>query len=72
MNGNMVDLEEVRKAILSIPGIDEAYVTFEQGSLSAVVQDIGSGRHSSASTMLKRELTRKIASYKIPRNISFE
>jgi long-subunit acyl-CoA synthetase (AMP-forming) len=72
VNGNMVDLEEVRRALLSIPSIHEAHVTFEKGRVSAVVGDSGSNRHPNVIDIMKRELTRKIASYKIPKNISFE
>jgi len=71
VNGNMVDLEEVRRALLSISNIREAYVTFENGSVSAVVGYGGSNRNLNAIHVIRRELARKIAIYKIPRSISF-
>jgi len=70
VNGNMVDLEEVRKALLSISEVREAYVTFENGSLSAVVGYGGSNQHPNAIQAIRRELARRIAIYKIPRFIS--
>ena len=71
VNGNMVDLMEVRRAFLSIPGIDEAHISYSRGTLSGTVEECGGRRMIPDTTAVKQELTHKIAQYKIPKHIQF-
>jgi long-chain acyl-CoA synthetase len=66
VNGNMVDLMEVRKAFLSIPGIDEVHISYSRGTLSGLVKASGDRRMIPHTATLKKELTHKIDQYKIP------
>jgi hypothetical protein len=62
-------LMEVRRAFLSIPGIDEAHISYSQGTLSGYVEARAGTRMILDTAALKRELTQRIAQYKIPKHI---
>jgi hypothetical protein len=68
----MVDLMEVRRAFLSIPGIDDVHISYCQGTLSGNVEVIGGTRMIPDTAALKRELTQRIAQYKIPKYVRSE
>lgn len=69
VKGNMVDLEEVRRALVSVPGVHDAAVTVEDNTVSAVVErETCSGRIEDV-LGIKRYLEGIIAPYKIPKTI---
>ncbi|MBN1837234.1 MAG: acyl--CoA ligase [Spirochaetales bacterium] len=67
VNGNMVDLAEVRRALLALPGTREAVVEYAQGQLVARLALDGGPPDRERSLELKRHLKGLIAEYKIPR-----
>jgi long-chain acyl-CoA synthetase len=69
VNGNMVDLMEVRRAFLSIPGIDVAHISYSRGTLSGVIEATRGGGVIPDTAAVKKELRNKIAQYKIPKHI---
>jgi len=70
VNGNMVDLEEVRRALLSLPGCREAEVEYDQGRLTARLSLEKGPPDSDRALELKGHLKGIIAGYKIPRVIT--
>jgi long-chain acyl-CoA synthetase len=68
VNGNMVDLCEVERAFLSVPGVHEARVTHDGGALTVFVESSSNGCVTDA-IAIKKDLIRKIARYKIPKYI---
>ncbi|HPV42444.1 MAG TPA: class I adenylate-forming enzyme family protein [Spirochaetota bacterium] len=69
VKGNMVDLEEVRRALISVPGIRDAAVTVEDNAVSAVVEREPASGSIEEVLGIKRYLEGMIAPYKIPKTI---
>jgi long-chain acyl-CoA synthetase len=70
VNGSMVDLEEVKKAVLSFPGVQEAQIVFVDGQIQAEVQFSSSSKVVKEDVLsLKQFLRGRIAEYKIPKRI---
>jgi non-ribosomal peptide synthetase component E (peptide arylation enzyme) len=69
VNGSMVDLAEVRKAVLSFPTVQKTDVTFVDDRLSASVQLDSIGSEREKILELKQFLRGRIAEYKIPKRI---
>ncbi|TVR05551.1 MAG: long-chain fatty acid--CoA ligase [Spirochaetaceae bacterium] len=70
VNGVMVDLEEVRLAMMRFAGIRDASVSFEAGVLTAEVAPSASDASPDLPAALRLFLKEQIASYKIPRIIN--
>jgi long-chain acyl-CoA synthetase len=70
VNGNMVDLNEVHRALLSIPGCREARLEYGQGKLSAAVELAEGPPSRDGAVALKQHLQQLVAGYKIPRVIT--
>jgi long-chain acyl-CoA synthetase len=68
INGAMVDLAEVRRAVVSLPLVQDAEVEYRDGCLSATVDAAPWGRPEILEA--RRSLGALIASYKIPRQIA--
>jgi fatty-acyl-CoA synthase len=69
VKGNMVDLEESRKALLSCPGICEAAVEYRNNLLKARIGIDHCNDFDSAVLETKEILQNKIARYKIPKEM---
>jgi long-chain acyl-CoA synthetase len=67
INGAMVDLAEVRRAIVSLPGIESADVDCREGQLVACVEGVHLDREGLLN--LRRALGELVAWYKVPRRI---
>jgi acyl-CoA synthetase (AMP-forming)/AMP-acid ligase II len=70
VNGNMVDLAEVERAILNLVGIQEAQVTYEEGCVHATIRCSEKMGTLPDIAAIKKEMSRNLAIYKIPRNIT--
>ncbi len=70
VNGNMVDLAEVEKAILNIVGIQKARITYEEGRVYATVERTDKMGTLPDLAAIKKEMSRNLAIYKIPRSIT--
>ena len=70
VNGNMVDLAEVEKAILNIVGIQKARITYEEGRVYATVERTDKMGTLPDLSAIKKEMSRYLAIYKIPRSIT--
>jgi len=70
VNGMMVDLEELRRAILSVKGVKEATVFLRRGSISTNIRCIKEKQKSEFYIQLKRILAEILARYKIPKDIT--
>ena len=70
VNGNMVDLKEVHKVMLSIAGIQKAHVAYKEGHVYATIKRAGKMRTLPDTTTIKKEMSHKLAGYKIPRSIT--
>jgi long-chain acyl-CoA synthetase len=70
INGNIVDLKEVSRALKMHPQIAEAEVTWEEGALAARVATSARLDINEKSRELKAFLRGKLAEYKIPKRIS--
>jgi long-chain acyl-CoA synthetase len=71
VNGNMVDLVEVERALLTIPGIHQATVVHERGTLSVNIGRSSRRTPIPHATELMRHMADIIARYKIPKRITF-
>jgi long-chain acyl-CoA synthetase len=69
VKGNMVDLEEVRKVLMSYPQMQEVTVECSNNLLSANIRIDSRKNFEQESLDIKKFLEDKIARYKIPKNI---
>lgn len=69
LKGNMIDLQEVRKAILMYPGIKDAMIDFADNTLSAGIMMDTEKDMKDEYIKIKQFLSETIAAYKIPKLI---
>jgi long-chain acyl-CoA synthetase len=70
LKGNMIDLQEVKKAILMYPGMKDAIIDFKDNTLSAgILIDTGNDMKDEH-IKIKQFLSEMIAAYKIPKLIN--
>lgn len=69
VNGSMVDLAEVRRAVVSFPKVQEADIMLDQGNLRASIEPSTPDWCAEDAIELKRFLRGRIAEYKIPKRI---
>ncbi|MFO8001670.1 MAG: AMP-binding protein, partial [Marinilabilia sp.] len=67
LKGNMIDLQEVKNAILMYPGIKDAVIGFKDNTLSAGIVIDTDNDMKEEYTRIKQFLSEMIASYKIPK-----
>jgi long-chain acyl-CoA synthetase len=67
--GNMIDLQEVKKAILIYPGIKDAIIDFKDNTLSAGIITDKDKQMNDEHIRIKQFLSEMIAAYKIPKVI---
>jgi len=67
LKGNMIDLEEVKKAILSYPTIKDAIVDFNDNTLSAGIKMDTDNDMTDEYIEIKKFLSGILAGYKIPK-----
>jgi non-ribosomal peptide synthetase component E (peptide arylation enzyme) len=67
LKGNMIDLQEVRKAILMYPGIKDAMIDFADNTLSAGIMMDTEKDMKDEYIKIKQFLSETIAAYKIPK-----
>lgn len=72
VNGLLVDLEEVRKAILLHPEVHEATVERSEGALFARIETASTADDGSLPRELRNFLRERIATYKIPKGITIQ
>lgn len=72
VNGLLVDLEEVRRALLLHPEVQEATVEQSTGSLFARIESSSTLDEAALARDLRNFLRERIAAYKIPKGISLE
>lgn len=70
LKGNMIDLEEVKRAVLSYPKITDAYIDFNDNTLSARIKMDTDEEMKDEVIKIKKYLTKVIAVYKIPKLIA--
>ena len=70
LKGNMIDLEEVKKAILSYPKIKDAIIEFEDNTLSAGIKMDTNKDMKDEYIKIKKFLSGILAGYKIPKLIN--
>ncbi len=68
VNGAMVDLAEVRRAVVSLPGVRDAEIVYQGGTLRARVE--GPRWDAEERVEARRRLGQLLAAYKIPRVIA--
>jgi hypothetical protein len=66
----MIDLQEVKKAILMYPGIKDALIDFENNTLSAGIIIDTDNDITDEYIKIKQFLSKMIAAYKIPKFIN--
>ncbi|HPL16845.1 MAG TPA: class I adenylate-forming enzyme family protein [Spirochaetota bacterium] len=71
VKGNMVDLEEVRRALVSVPGVHDAAVSVEDNTVSAVIERETCTGGIDDIPGIKQHLEGMIAAYKIPKTVRF-
>lgn len=67
LKGNMIDLQEVKKAILMYPGVKDAIIDFKDNTLSAGIMIDTDNDIKGEYIKIKQFLSTMIASYKIPK-----
>ncbi len=70
VKGNMVDLEEVRKALLTYPKLKDAVLDYNENTISAQIAIDSAASFDNEVLNIKKSLEHRIASYKIPKNFS--
>ncbi len=70
LKGNMIDLEEVKKAVLSYPNITDASIDFNDNTLSARIKMDTDEDMKEEVIKIKQYLSKVIAVYKIPKLIN--
>jgi len=70
LKGNMIDLEEVKKAVLLYPKIKDAIIDFKDNTLSADIKIETNKDMKDESIKIKKFLNEIIAAYKIPKLIN--
>jgi long-chain acyl-CoA synthetase len=70
IKGNMIDLEEVKKAVLSYPKITDAHIDFSDNTLSARIKMDTDEDIKAEVTKIKQYLRKIIAAYKIPKRVN--
>jgi long-chain acyl-CoA synthetase len=70
LKGNMIDLQEVKNAILMYPGIKDAVIDFKDNSLSAGIMIDTDNDMKEEYIRIKQFLSEMIAAYKIPKVMS--
>jgi len=67
VNGLLVDLAEVERALAGVPGVRNGGASFAGGSVTAVVETDGDLEDRELSRMVRESLRDRIAAYKIPK-----
>ena len=67
LKGNMIDLQEVKKAILMYPGIKDTVIDFKDNTLSAEIKIDTDNEVKEEYIRIKQFLSEIIAAYKIPK-----
>ena len=70
LKGNMIDLEEVKKAVLLYPNITDAIIGFKDSTLFADIKIETDNDMQDESIKIKKFLSKIIAAYKVPKVIT--
>jgi len=70
LKGNMIDLQEVKNAILMYPGIKDAVIGFKDNTLSAGILMDTDNDMKDEYIRIKQFLSEMIAAYKIPKSMN--
>jgi len=70
VKGNMVDLEEVRRALMTYPNIHDARIEYRHNLLSAGISINSNANFDEEVLNIKKHLESMIARYKIPKGIT--